>query len=184
MEVTGSYGNIGNYPPNYTTPVIFKFISVRTSRLKQGSSFPLGMCTRAAWTQDVCSGLLHGAMEYSQNWVPWATEFTACTWASESEPRCDRRSVSLGVEPIWGSWPEVKCCLTVRVFWSRAPPITRGRVCHCTRAYQNHAIYIYIGSVYRTCTGIVGNGDGLNGPLWHAWERSIIRWYCNMYAME
>jgi hypothetical protein len=38
---------------------------------------------------------------------------------SESESRCDRRSVGQSVlvsSPIWGSWPEVKNCLTVRVF--------------------------------------------------------------------
>jgi hypothetical protein len=42
---------------------------------------------------------------------------------SGSESRYHRRSVSQSVlvsSPIWGSWPEVKYCLTVRVFWSRA----------------------------------------------------------------
>jgi hypothetical protein len=76
---------------------------------------------------DVAWGRTRAAMVGSRQLTAWAME------QSESESRYDRRSVGQSVlvsSPIWGSWPEVKYCLTIRVSWSRASPLTKGRVCH------------------------------------------------------
>jgi hypothetical protein len=47
----------------------------------------------------------------------------------QSESRCDLRSVGQSVlvsSPIWGSLPEVKYCLTVRVFLKSGAPSDEG----------------------------------------------------------
>jgi hypothetical protein len=57
------------------------------------------------------------------------TELLWYTAQSESESRCDRRSVGQSVlvsSPIWGSWPEVKYCLTVVVFLKSGAPSDEG----------------------------------------------------------
>jgi hypothetical protein len=46
-----------------------------------------------------------------------------------SESRCDQRSVGQSVlvlSPIWGSWPEVKYCLTVGVLLKSGAPSDKG----------------------------------------------------------
>jgi hypothetical protein len=57
-----------------------------------------------------------------------STPKNVCAGFLESESRYDGQAAgqsALVSSPIWGSWPDVCYC-----FVSRAPPLTRGRVCH------------------------------------------------------
>jgi hypothetical protein len=66
----------------------------------------------------------HASSTSSENWKPTfkvAQGFSQ----SESESRDDRRSVGQFVmvsSPIWGSWPDINCCLTFTVLSMSGAP--------------------------------------------------------------